>query len=531
MNRNVEQWQVYKKAVQSERGVVGSQHWLAAQAGAGILAEGGNAVDAAVATALALNAVEPWMCGLGGSGFMVIWLAESDTAHVVNFQGTLAQAIDLADYPLDPSVPGSIMGFPGVVDDRNVTGYGAITVPGAVAGLSEAQARFGRLSFDTALKPAIDLAERGLPVDWHGTLQIALEAANLMKDPEAAKTYLPGGAPLGPEQYRVLGKLPETLRRLADHGPRDFYEGELAERMVGDLQAGGSRIAMEDLAAYRAEVHEPLSGTHRGATIHTAGETSGGVRMLEALGHIEEALDVSQGIGAHTYLTYADALNKAFATHKRKLGVSPSIGCTSHLSTLDADGNMVALTHTLLSRFGAKVMLPSTGMMMNNSVSYFDPRPGFPTTMEGGKRINSSNMCPAIAVRDGKPLFAVGASGANHIVPGTMQVAAFMLDYGVSLEEAFNTPRIDASDRGSIGVDPAVGPEIIAALEAKHELELAQMLVFPKFYSCPSGVMHDAARGLNYGISDKSQPVAGAAAEAPFVLDSDGTEGEVGPRA
>lgn len=208
MNRNVEQWQVYKKAVQSERGVVGSQHWLAAQAGAGILAEGGNAVDAAVAAALALNAVEPWMCGLGGSGFMVIWLAESDTAHVVNFQGTLAQGIDLADYPLDPSVPGSIMGFPGVVDNRNVDGYGAITVPGAVAGLSEAQARFGRLSFDTAIKPAIDLAERGLPVDWHGTLQIALEAANLLKDPEAAATYLPGGVPLGPEQYRVLGKLP-----------------------------------------------------------------------------------------------------------------------------------------------------------------------------------------------------------------------------------------------------------------------------------------------------------------------------------
>ena len=519
MNSNIEQWQVRKKAVRSERGVVASQHWLAARAGAGILAQGGNAVDAAVATAFALNAVEPWMSGLGGSGFMVLWLAESDEAHVVNFQGVLPRGIDRADYPLDPDAPDSIMGFPGVVDDRNVVGYGAVAVPGAVAGLSEALRRFGSLSFDTVLTPAIDLAERGLPIDWFATLQIALAAGDLLRDPEARAVYLPDGAPLQPERYRVLGKLPETLRRLAERGPRDFYEGALAERIVADLRAGGSRISPDDMAAYRAELHSPLSGAHRGATLHTAGETSGGARLLDTLAHAERALDVSRGIGAHTYLTYADGLNRAFATHKRKMGAAPDNGCTSHLSVLDADGNLVALTYTLLSRFGSKVMLPSTGMLMNNAVSYFDPRPGRPTSMEGGKRVNSSNMCPTVAVRDGKPLFAVGASGANHIVPCTAQITALLLDYGVSLEEAFDTPRIDAADRGVLRADPALEPEILAELGAHHELEIAQMLVFPKLYSCPSAVMRDAATGLNHAVSDKSQPIAAGAPEAPFTLD------------
>ncbi|HMB48077.1 MAG TPA: gamma-glutamyltransferase, partial [Afifellaceae bacterium] len=163
MNRSVEQWEVEKKAVASNGGVVAAQHLLAARAGAGMLATGGNAVDAAVAAAFALATVEPWMCGLGGSGYMVVWNAERQSGHVLDFQGMLPAAIDPADYPLDPEVPESIMGFPGVIDRRNVVGYGSITVPGAVKGLSHGLSRFGRLGLDTVLGPAIQLAERGLP--------------------------------------------------------------------------------------------------------------------------------------------------------------------------------------------------------------------------------------------------------------------------------------------------------------------------------------------------------------------------------
>ncbi len=521
MNRDVEHWEVSQKSVASEAGVVAAQHHLASRAGAGMLAMGGNAVDAAVAAGLALAAVEPWMCGLGGSGYMVVWLAEEKQAHVLDFQGMLPAAISSDDYPLDPNVPATIMGFPGVVDRQNEVGYRSITVPGAVRGLSRALERFGKLGLDTVLGPAIQLAERGLPVDWFTTLQIALATTDLRCDPTACAIYLPSDAPPQPEQYLSLGKLPDTLKALAEDGPEDFYKGRLAERIVADLQAGGSRIDGDDLAGYELLEHEPLSCEHRGAVLHTAGPTSGGPRLIETLGHIAEHLDPSAGIGAWSWKVYADGLNKAWQSHKRKIGRMTEVGgCTSHLSAVDAEGNMVALTYTLLNRFGSAVVLPSTGILMNNAVSYFDPRPGFPTTMAGRKRINASNMCPTVATRDGEAIFAVGASGANYIMPCTTQIAALMLDFGLSLEEAMNHPRIDASDRGSIRVEPRLGAEVLTALAEDFELEVAQRLVFPKLYSCPSGVSRNPASGLCHGLNDPSQPIGGAAAAAPFGLDN-----------
>ncbi|HEY9538683.1 MAG TPA: gamma-glutamyltransferase [Kiloniellaceae bacterium] len=535
MNDNVEQWRVRKSAVTSEQGAVAAQHWLAARAGAAMLAEGGNAVDAAVACAMALNAVEPWMCGLGGSGFMVIWLAREKRARVVNFQGRLPQAIDSADYPLDSAEPPSLMLYPGVKGRANERGYGSITVPGAVAGLGHALERFGRLPWARVLAPAIRLAGRGLPVDWHGTLQIGLAMDLLRRDPVASALYLPDGAPAKPESFRPLPALTATLKTLAAEGPRAFYEGALADSIAADLRSGGSRITTDDLAAYAVEEPEPLTGRHRGAELHTAGAVSGGQRLLDMLAYVERNLAPRNAVGADTWIAYARGLDAAFATHKAKVGLGEKGGdqqggCTSHMSAVDSEGNMVALTYTLLNRFGSGVVLPQTGILMNNAVAYFDPRPGNPVSLAGGKRINSSNMCPTIATRDGAALFAVGASGANHIVPCTAQLAALMLDYGLSLEEAFHTPRIDASARGSLRADPAMGEAALAELRKVFTLEVAQQLVFPKLYACPSGVARDPATGQCWGIADVSQPVAGAAAPAPFTLPGEGVKADT-PRA
>lgn len=527
MNENVEQWQVRKPAVSSPEGAVAAQHWQAARAGAAMLAQGGNAVDAAVACAMALNVVEPWMCGLGGSGFLVVWLAEEKAARVFNFQGTLARAIDPADYPLDADEPASLMGYPGVRDQANVRGYGAITLPGAVAGLSAALAAHGRLLWAEVLAPSIALAERGLPVDWHATLQVALAMDLIRRDPAASEIYLPDGVPPLPETHRPLPALTATLRTLAEEGPQSFYQGSLAPKIAADLQAGGSRITAEDLAGYTVEQHAPLSGSHRGAAVHTAGETSGGARLLDMLAYLGAEFTPGKAVGPDTWTAYARGLDQAFATHKRKVGLAAAGaeegGCTSHMSAVDAQGNMVALTYTLLNRFGSGVVLPQTGILMNNSVSYFDPRPGNPVSMAGGKRINSSNMCPTIATRDGQALFAVGASGANHIVPCTAQITALLLDYGISLEEAFHSPRIDASARGSVRANPAMGAAGLAALAEVFELEVAQLMVFPKLYSCPSGVLRDPATGICWGAADPSAPAAGAATPAPFSLASEGT--------
>ncbi|MEL6963392.1 MAG: gamma-glutamyltransferase [Pseudomonadota bacterium] len=519
MNHDIERWEVSKRAVASEAGVVAAQHHLAAHAGAGMLVEGGNAIDAAVATGFALATVEPWMCGLGGSGYMVIWIAEEQQAYVLDFQGVLPEAISAADYPLDPTGAATIMGFPGVVGRQNEIGYRSIAVPGAVRGLSRALARFGQLGFDAVLAPAIQLAERGLPVDWFATLQISLAMADLRRDPTAEAIYLPNKVPLQPEQLQPLGRLGETLKRLANSGPDDFYQGMLAEKIVADLQAGGSRIDANDLATYQVLEHAPLTGTHRATELHTAGPTSGGPRLIEALAHIAHHLDPAIGIGAESWKIYGDGLNKAWRSHKKRIGRTTEIGgCTSHLSVVDAQGNMVALTYTLLSRFGSCVVLPSTGILMNNAVSYFDPRPGYPTTMEGRKRINASNMCPTIVTRNREAIFAVGASGANYIMPCTTQIVALMLDFGLSLEEAMNHPRIDASDRGSIRVDPRLGDHVLEAFGRDFELEIAQQLVFPKLYSCPSGVSRDPKTGICHGLSDPSQPISSAAAAAPFRL-------------
>ena len=367
-------------------------------------------------------------------------------------------------------------------------------------------------------------------MDWFATLQIGLEAGELARFPASAAVYLPGGAPAQPEQFLNLGNLGATLRMLADEGPDAFYKGAIATAMAEDLQEGGSRITVDDLAAYRPQVLTPLAHDHRGAILYTPSENSGGQRLSEAFDFVTEHLDPSRPFGAHAYEIYAKALNQAFDNHERRLGRLPETGSTSHMSAVDADGNMVALTYTLLNRFGSKVVLPSSGVLMNNAVSYFDPRPGYPTSMAGGKRINASNMCPTVCVRDDEAIFAVGASGANHIVPCTMQIAAYMLDYGMSLEEAFNTPRIDAGGRASIRVDPAAGDEVLAVLGRSFDLEVAQNLVFPKLYSCPSGVFRDPASGHTQGCGDKANPVAGAVAEQPFHLEETAS-GQVSVRA
>lgn len=519
MNHDLEQWTVEKRAVASEGGVVAAQHVTAARAGADMLARGGNAVDAAVAAAFALGAVEPWMCGLGGGGFAVVWRAETREAHVVDFQGVLPEAITREDYPLDPDVPDSIMGFPGVVDRANVIGAKSATVPGAAAGLGRLSTRFGKLGFDTVLEPAIALAERGLLVDWFTTLQIALAATDLSRNPAARAVYLPNGHPPQPETTLSLGALTESLRRLAADGPDAFYRGPLADALAADLAAQGSRMSSTDLAAYEALDIPVMSAEHCGARLLTAGASSGGQRLIDFFEHVGAHATKRDGMtpdGA-AWTIYAEALNRAWRRHNIRIGRATEVGgCTSHLSAVDAAGNMVALTYTLLNRFGACVVSPNTGVLMNNAVSYFDPRPGFPTSMAGRKRINASNMCPTIAVRDDDALFAIGASGANHIVPATAQIAALMLDFEMTLEAAINSPRLHAADTGTVRADPRLGGEALEALGAAFELEIAQRLVFPKLYACPSGVSRDPATGRCWGLNDPSQPMGGAASPGRF---------------
>ncbi len=506
----IEHWQIRKTATVSGNGAVAAQHVLAAKAGADVLSAGGNAIDSAVATAFALGVVEPWMCGIGGSGYMVVWEADKKRASVIDFQGVLGNSIDSTDYPLDPGVSDSIMGFPGVVDDSNVVGYGAIAVPGAVKGLCSALERYGCKTLAEVLLPSIELAQKGLPVSWFTTLQIALAAAELGLDKTASSVYLPDGVPPQPGQFLNMGNLQSTLQTLAREGPDSVYGGSLGENMVADLQRGGSKLNLQDFIDYPVLHSESLSTEHRGVAVHTAGISSGGPRLIDTLSYIEEHLEIDRGIGPHSFFVYARALEHAWKKHNVKIGRTTEKGsCTSHLSTVDKNGNMVALTYTLLNRFGSGVVLPGTGVLMNNSVSYFDPRPGTPVCMAPGKRINASNMCPVIATASGEALFAIGASGANYIMPCVAQIAALMLDFGLSLEEAIHHPRLDVADRDSIRADPRLGDAVISELGKHYSLEVAQLLVYPKLYAGPSGVSRDPLTGELHAINDPSQPIGG----------------------
>lgn len=525
LNADVENWSVATPAARSERGVVAAQHRLAARAGAAMLDAGGNAVDAIVATAYALNACEPWMCGMGGSGFMVVWLAGQKRAVALDFQGTLAAGTALEDYPVDPTLPPTPMGFPTVVGNANVEGYRSITVPGAVAGLNHALATLGSMQLPAVLAPAIRIAEAGIVVDWFTMLQISLCARVLARDPVSASIYLPNGRPRTPETRLVIPGLADTLRAVAAGGTEAFYRGELARRIVADLRAGGSRISLEDMARYAVQEITPMAASHRGHTLYTCGERSGGLRQRDMLAMTAGSMpEPPPAPTPETWVAYARALDAAWRSHKIRNGVLTEVGaCTSAMCAVDAAGNMVALTYTLLNRFGSGVTLPSTGMLMNDSVSYFDPRPGYPTTMAGGKRINSSNMCPTVGVRDGEAVFAVGASGGDLIMPAVTQVAALMMDFGMSVEDAVHHPRIDASCRGSVRADPRLGTQTIAALRAAwDDVEVAQLLVYPKLYACVSAVARDPATGLCTGLNDPSQPVGGGAAPAPFSFEAGG---------
>lgn len=500
-----------KKASESLHGVVAAQDQRAAAIGAGVLKDGGNAVDAAVATAFALGVVEPWMCGPGGSGYLLAYDAANQVAEVFDFQGVLPNNIDSENYPLDPDIPVSTMGFPGVKNNLNTTGYQSVSVPGAVKGFCAALEIHGSKPLDTLLSPIIDMARRGVEVSWFTTLQIALAARELNADRVAGRLYLPEGVPLQPESLLVNEALVRTLATLADNGPDAMYGGELGVQMVEDLRAGGSCIELADLHNYQVRRSESLCSVHRGYDVHTAGPTSGGPRLLDTLRSIESQLHPERGIGSHSWLVYARALRDAWRVHSQRIGRATEVGgCTSHLSVVDGNGNMAALTYTLLSRFGSGVMLPQSGLLMNNAVSYFDPRPGYPTSMSPGRRINASNMCPTIAVHANGNAFAVGASGANFIMPCTAVITALMTDFGLSLEQAINHARLDVSEQGTVRADPLLGESVIDALSEEFPVEPAQRLVFPKLYACPSGVSREGITGKLYGLNDPSQPIGAA---------------------
>lgn len=518
--------QVRKPAVRSRQGIVASQHIVAANAGATILKQGGDAVDAAIATSMALGVVEPWMSGLAAGGCMVVWRARERKAHVVNFGMRAPMALNPQDYPLSgQGIASDLFPWPHVVDDRNVKGATSVAVPGLVAGMALAHQHFGTMPWKSLLQPAVDLADKGMLADWYSALLTGANAKALSEDPDTAAYFLEEGKwPVlsgwtSVEQRRLDQKsLARTLETLAREGPQAFYQGAIGQALVKDVQSKGGSLSMQDLQQYQAELVEPLAFEYANGRIFAAPALTGGPTFIQAM----QELAGHPGTGrnapdADAYRSVAQALVHAFDQRLNVMGDHESAkapGSTTHFSVVDSEGNMCAVTQTLLSIFGSKVVSPSTGLLLNNGIMWFDPEPGKPNSLAPGKRC-LTNYCPVIGQASDGLAFAVGASGGRKILGSVLQISRFMMEHGLDLEQAFAQPRIDVSGLARIIADPKLGPEVISALEQVLPVSTARRHVYPYAYACPAGVARKD--GWNYGCTETYTPWGDAvAADATF---------------
>ncbi|MDB2407810.1 gamma-glutamyltransferase family protein, partial [Jannaschia sp.] len=464
-------WAITKPQIVSPGGIVAAQHAEAAQAGADILSAGGNAMDAAVTCALVLSVVEPWLSGLGGGGFLLHATA-AGRVEALDFNLRAPGAADPADYPLAGGAGGDWFNWPSVEGDRNLIGPASICVPGAVAGLAEALARHGTLSWADALAPAIALAERGMRVDWFANLAFAIDTPGLSADGPAAALFLDPALRIPDPTDPTARLLPmpakaAMLRDLATRGARDFYEGRTAARLIADLETTGSKISATDLADYVPTWSDALSAPYRDRVIHTIPGLSGGPSLLSVL----DALSVHADMGTTREVTFsarhADAIRATYETRLRGMGHAAAGGdCTSHVSVVDRHGAMVSLTNTLLSRFGSKCLMPSLGLLMNNGMMWFDPRRDQPNSIAPGAR-PLANMAPVITTLNGIPDIAIGAAGGRQIFPAIVQILSRLIDRGETPEQAVHAPRIDAS-APTVLVDRLAAPDTATAIADRH---------------------------------------------------------------
>lgn len=501
--------------VAADRGMVVSTDAYASDVGVEVLKAGGNAVDAAVATSLALAVVNPEAGNIGGGGFMVIRLADGRTAALDYRERAPAAAH--RDMYLDEN---------GNLSDALFVGHLASGVPGSVAGLWAAHEKYGSLPWPSLVQPAIDLAE-GFEVRERQARSFSHNVEGLRKFETTAAIFLPGGEPPALGSRFSQADLAATLTRIRDEGRDGFYRGRTAELIVAEMERGGGIITGEDLAGYDAAWREPIVFNYRGHTIISMAPTSSGGATLAAMARILEGYDLSslEWHGTeHTHLL-AEAWKRAYADRNAYLAdpdfvdmplermisaeygeerrasidstratpstdVRPGLGVperehdTTHLSVVDAEGGAVAVTTTINSFYGSKVAVEGAGFLLNNEMDDFAAQPGKPNqfglvqgennAIESGKRMLSA-MTPTIVVRPtGELLFVVGSPGGATIITNVFQNISNVIDFDMSLVEAVNAPRLHHQhlpDR--IQYEPgALSEETLAALGAMgHTVE------------------------------------------------------------
>lgn len=535
----------------SDNGMVASQNRWSAAVGAEILAAGGNAVDAAVATGFSLAVTLPRAGNIGGGGFMLVHDAATGEDIAIDFR-EMAPVRATRDMYLDEN---------GDVDPmRSKFGHLASGVPGTVAGLWHAHQKYGKLPWSEVVAPAIRQARDGIRVSYD-MAEILTKNQRRYCNNEAACGYFykPGGETYKPNEVLVQADLAKTLRLIADHGADAFYKGEVAQLIIAEMERGGGLIDAESLASYQPVERELVRGTYRGYEVAAMPPpSSGGVHIIQMLNILEQfpvaELGAESAASIHLLaeamrLAYADRsrhladpdyydvpvewlTSKAYAEElaatidmdkaQRSEDVAPGVEPqpegidTTHLSVIDVDGNVALVNYTINFSFGSGVAVPGAGFLLNNEMDDFVAKPGIANAfglaggeanaIVGGKRPLSS-MTPVMIFKDGELRLASGSPGGSVIITAVLQLIVNVIDHGMNIAEATLAPRIHHQwypDR--IVVETGISPDTMRLLEAKGHTVFATP---NKMGSLQTVGYHD---GAFYGASDTRRPNAAAVA-------------------
>lgn len=496
----------------AKSGMVVSQHYIASRVGRDVLQKGGNAVDAAVATGLALAVVLPRAGNLGGGGFMIIHLAEENKNIAIDYR-EMAPLAAHRDLFLDAQ---------GNVDNKKARfSHLSAGVPGTLAGFDLALKKYGTMSLKELIKPAIKLAEEGFEVSWDLSSNLQRRSSRMLNPATRKAFYKPDGSYYKIDEILKQPDLAWSLKQIHKYGKEAFYEGDIAKKIVADMKAYGGIMTMQDLANYKPVERAALVGSYRGYEIVTMPpSSSGGIHLIQML-NILEHFDVNSfGVNtAKSIQLLTETMKLAYADRSKHLGdtdfydvpidwliskdygkklakkinfekatpsseISPSVAPkyespdTTHYSVVDQWGNAVSNTYTLNFSYGSGIVAAGTGILLNNEMDDFSAKPGTPNAfgLIGGeankiepKKRPLSSMTPTMVFKDGKLKLVTGSPGGSRIITTVLQVISNFIDHGMNVAEATHTPRIHHQwlpDR--LFVEPAINKDTLEILKSKE---------------------------------------------------------------
>jgi len=519
-------------------GMVASAHPLASQVGVDILKAGGNAIDAAIGVGFALGVVEPNASGIGGGGLMLIWFADSGKTVFIDSRemAPAAATADMFELDEDGKIMRDNRGFsPAAIGGKSVA------VPGEVAGLLTALEKYGSMSRQQVIQPAINHIEQGVLVSDVLAGMISAHYDALATFPASEAIYLTDGFPKEAGERVANTDLANTLRLIAEQGRDAFYQGPVAQSIVAAVQADGGLMTLEDLASYEVSFRTPVSNNYRGYEIISAPPpSSGGAHVIELLNIMEnfdlKKLGLNSVDSIHVWaeamkLMYADRAkymadtdfvdvplkgltSKQYARGQFELidmnGVinqetagdpwPAESGSTTHFSVVDSQGNMVAYTKTINHFFASGITAPGTGILLNDQMDDFDIRPGQANSVEGGKKPLSS-MSPTLLLKDGKPFATIGSPGGKRIISTMAMLISNLVDYDMDIQSAIMAPRINNYEVGPLKIEARIPIEVQNELLQKgHELDVKKD--FDLYFGGAQGVVIDQRTGRLHGGAD-----------------------------